>query len=124
MDISIVIPAYNEERRLGETLERILSYMGEKGHVHEVIVVDDGSWDGTISVAEQFRNNGIRILRNDRNRGKGVAVRHGMLDAKRPLVLFSDADLSTPIEELEALAKPALADRAQVAIGSRAVAGS
>lgn len=124
MEISVVIPAYNEERRLGGTLDRIVSYMKSQVHEYEVIVVDDGSSDGTVSVAKRFSNDGIRVLRNDRNRGKGCAVRHGMLDAKMSMVLFSDADLSTPIEELEELAKPVLARRAQVAIGSRAVVGS
>jgi len=124
LDISVVIPAYNEEKRLGDTLVRILSYMAEAGHDHEVVVVDDGSRDGTAAVAESFSDRGVRTLRVPSNRGKGHAVRHGVLQAGRSLVLFSDADLSTPIEELEKLAAPILAGRAQIALGSRAVAGS
>jgi dolichyl-phosphate beta-glucosyltransferase len=124
LEISIILPAYNEEMRLGATLERILSYMEKMGHDYEIIVVDDGSLDRTVAVAECFSRKGVRTLRNVRNRGKGYTVRHGMLDARKPLVLFSDADLSTPIEEVEKLAAPILACQAQVAIGSRAVAGA
>ena len=124
MDISVVIPAYNEEKRLGGTLGRILSYMAEAGHDYEVVVVDDGSRDGTAAVAESFSGRGVHTLRTPGNRGKGHAVRRGMLEAGKSLVLFSDADLSTPIEELEKLAAPVLAGRAQIAFGSRAVAGS
>jgi len=124
VNISIVIPAYNEEARLRGTLERILSHVDGKGYDHEIIVVDDGSGDGTVLVAEGFAGKGVRILRNDRNRGKGYAVRHGMLEAGKDLLLFSDADLSTPIEELEKLAAPVLTGKVQIAIGSRAVAGS
>jgi dolichyl-phosphate beta-glucosyltransferase len=124
LDVSIIIPAFNEEKRLGDTLERILCYLKGKGHSYEIIVVDDGSGDGTVTVAERFSQRGVRILRNDRNRGKGFTVRHGMLQSSKELVLFSDADLSTPIEEVEKLAAPILAGKAQVAIGSRAVAGA
>jgi len=124
LDISVVIPAYNEEKRLGGTLGRILSYMAEAGHDYEVVVVDDGSRDGTAAVAESFSGRGVRTLRTPGNRGKGHAVRRGMLEAGKSLVLFSDADLSTPIEELEKLAAPVLAGRAQIAFGSRSVAGS
>jgi dolichyl-phosphate beta-glucosyltransferase len=124
LDISVIIPAYNEEKRLGSSLGRILSYMAEGGHDWEVIVVDDGSSDGTASVAGSFSDRGVRTLRVPANRGKGNAVRLGMLEAGKSLVLFSDADLSTPIGELEKLAAPILAGRAQIALGSRAVAGS
>jgi dolichyl-phosphate beta-glucosyltransferase len=124
MDVSIVIPAYNEESRLAATLDRVLAYLGERGHPHEILVVDDGSQDGTAALAERYASRGVRLLRNPGNRGKGYSVRHGMLAASRPLVLFSDADLSTPIEELERLAAPVEAGEAAVAIGSRAVAGA
>ena len=124
MDISVVIPAYNEEKRLGSTLERILSYMAEAGHDCEIVVVDDGSSDGTAAVAGSFSCRGVRTLRSLSNRGKGHAVRSGMLEAGKSHVLFSDADLSTPIEEVEKLAAPVLAGRAQIAFGSRAVSGS
>ena len=124
LNISIIIPAYNEEGRLGDTLQRILSYMNEKGHDYEIIVIDDGSRDDTKAVAERFQQYRVRTIRNDRNRGKGYAVRHEMLEAQKTLVLFSDADLSTPIEELENLAARILAGEAQVAIGSRAIPGA
>ena len=124
MNISVVIPAYNEERRLGATLDRILDYVNQERHDAEIVVVDDGSRDRTAAVAEGYADRGVQLLRNPGNRGKGYSVRHGMLEASRDLVLFSDADLSTPIEELAKLAEPVLAGRADGAIGSRAVAGS
>lgn len=124
LNISIIIPAYNEEKRLGTTLVRIVSYMNEMGNDYEIIVVDDGSRDGTMAVAKRFQQYKVRSIRNDRNLGKGNAVHHGMLEAQKSLVLFSDADLSTPIEELEKLAVPILAGEVQVAIGSRAVTGA
>jgi len=124
MNISVVIPAYNEESRLGATLDRVLAYMQEKGHEHEIIVVNDGSRDGTAAIAGRYTDRGVRLLENPGNRGKGYSVRHGMLEASRDLVLFSDADLSTPIEEADRLAAPVLEGRAEVAIGSRAVTGA
>jgi glycosyltransferase involved in cell wall biosynthesis len=122
--LSIVIPAYDEEKRLSGTLERITDYLKSgKWKFSEVIVVDDGSRDGTVRVAERFRSRvrSVRALRNPGNRGKGYAVRHGMLEAKGEWTLFTDADLSTPIEELEKLWTAAQEARAQVAIGSRAL---
>jgi len=122
--LSIVIPAYDEEKRLPGTLERITGYL-QSGEwtFSEVIVVDDGSCDGTVRVAEEFRADApaVRILRNPGNRGKGYSVRHGMMEAKGEWTLFSDADLSSPIEELEKLWKAAQESRAQVAFGSRAL---
>ncbi len=102
--LSIVIPAYDEEKRLPGTLERITSYLKSgKWKFSEVIVVDDGSRDGTLRVVEEFRARvpSVRVLRNPGNRGKGYSVRHGMMEAKGDWTLFTDADLSTPIEELE-----------------------
>ena len=122
--LSIVIPAYDEEKRLSGTLERITAYLkNENWKFSEVIVVDDGSRDGTVRVAEEFRSRvpSVRVLRNPGNRGKGHAVRHGMLEAKGEWTLFTDADLSTPIEELEKLWTAAQEARGQVAIGSRAL---
>jgi glycosyltransferase involved in cell wall biosynthesis len=117
--ISIIIPAYNEEKRLPSTLERIRQYLDASDwEFAEVVVVDDGSRDGTVAVAEAAN---VRVLRNPGNRGKGYSVRHGMLEAKGEWSLFSDADLSSPIEEIERLWAAARRERAPVAIGSRAV---
>ncbi|MCP5115663.1 MAG: glycosyltransferase family 2 protein [bacterium] len=122
--ISIVIPAYNEQQRLPASLERVLDYLsqGDWGST-EVVVVNDGSTDGTHEVVEQFAAShpGVRLLDNPGNRGKGYSVRHGMLEASGDWVLFSDADLSAPIEELDKLMR-AVRDRdADVVIGSRAL---
>ena len=122
--LSIIIPAYNEERRLVGTLERIKSYLAGAGwKFSEVVVVDDGSRDGTAALVEKFAAcaPSVRLLRNPGNRGKGYSVRNGMLDAKGEWALFTDADLSSPIEELEKLWSKAQESRAQVAIGSRAL---
>lgn len=122
--ISIVIPAYNEEKRLPLTLERVNCYLARGGwEFSEVLVVDDGSRDGTAAIAEDFaaRQPSVRVLRNPGNRGKGYSVRHGMLEAKGDWTLFSDADLSSPLEELEKLWSTARETGAQVVIGSRAL---
>lgn len=120
-DISIIVPAYNEERRLPETLERIAAYVRASGREAEILVVDDGSTDGTAAVAESFRDKfgAIRVLSNGVNRGKGYSVRHGMLEARGRIVLFTDADLSAPIEEADKLF--AALETHDVAIGSRAL---
>ncbi len=118
--LSIVIPAYNEESRLPATLDRILAWV-ESGalNVGEIIVVDDGSSDGTAAVAELYP--AIRVIRNPGNRGKGYAVRNGMLKAQGAWILYTDADLSAPIEEAVKLHSAAIAQDAAVAIGSRAL---
>lgn len=120
-ELSIIIPSYNEEARLPATLERISEYISASGRTTEVLVVDDGSKDGTAAVAEKFRDKIplLRVLSNGVNRGKGFSVRHGMLEAHGQIVLFTDADLSAPIEEADKLLT-ALADH-DVAIGSRAL---
>jgi dolichyl-phosphate beta-glucosyltransferase len=101
--LSIVIPAYNEEARIGQTLQKIREYLARQDYAAEIIVVDDGSRDRTAEkAAEMLRGmkNG-RIIRRRRNAGKGYSVKEGILHSQGELVLFSDADLSTPIEELE-----------------------
>lgn len=103
MDISIVIPAYNEAARIGATIKAILSYMGKKGHKFEIIVVDDGSKDGTAEVAKEAGSDLVRVVVLETNQGKGGAVRKGILEARYPAVLFTDADLSTPISDIEKL---------------------
>jgi glycosyltransferase involved in cell wall biosynthesis len=117
--ISIIIPAYNEEDRLPGSLGAVRDYLSKTAwDFVEVVVVDDGSRDRT---AEAARSTGARVLLNPGNRGKGYSVRHGVLEAKGEWVLVTDADLSAPIGELEKLWSAAQAERAQVAIGSRAV---
>jgi len=119
--LSIVIPAYNEEQRLPQTLQRITDWLGGKSWDHtEILVVDDGSRDKTAKLAESY-GRGVRLLRNPGNRGKGYAVRHGMLEAEGQWVLYTDADLSAPIEDFDRLCVAATSGNAQVAIGSRAV---
>lgn len=115
--ISIIIPAYNEEKRLPSTLRTIEAYLQSTSwEFAEVIVVDDGSRDATVELA---RKAGARVLENPGNRGKGYSVRHGMLEAKGDWALFTDADLSSPIEELEKLWSAVQREKAQAAIGSR-----
>jgi len=120
--LSVVIPAYNEARRLPATLARVCAYLDARGERYEIVVVDDGSTDGTADVA-RAASGPVELLRHAENHGKGHAVRAGMLTARGERRLMSDADLSTPIEELERL-EQALAGGSDVAIGSRAVSGA
>lgn len=123
--ITVVVPAYNEERRLRPTLQRLEEWLGARGRPYEVIVVDDGSADGTVRIAEEFAASrpSFRVRPLGVNRGKGAAVREGFRASRGELVLFSDADLSTPIEELVRL-EAALGEGADVVLASRAVADS
>jgi dolichyl-phosphate beta-glucosyltransferase len=120
-ELSVIIPSYNEESRLPATLERIAAYIRSSNRAIEVIVVDDGSRDKTTVVAQNFCGEipSLRVISNGKNRGKGYSVRHGMQEARGEIVLFTDADLSAPIEEVEKLL-PAMKTH-DVAIGSRAV---
>jgi len=122
--ISVVIPAYNEASRLLPTLARVREYFDATAEEYEVLVVDDGSRDATARDAEVAAQDWpqLRVLRQTPNCGKGAAVRMGMLASTGELRLFSDADLSTPIEELEKL-RNAIGGKCQVAIASRAVKG-
>jgi dolichyl-phosphate beta-glucosyltransferase len=122
IDISIVIPAYNEEYRLPTTLLSVLEYIKTRPENFEVLVVDDGSTDGTSKVAKQFTalSPSVRLLVYPGNRGKGYAVRFGIMNARGQLVLYNDADGATPIQEIERL-EEALAGGVHVAIGSRAM---
>jgi glycosyltransferase involved in cell wall biosynthesis len=120
--ISIIIPAFNEERRLGATLEAVLAYLqARQWRFAEVVVVDDGSSDGTARLVREYssRNDAVRLAQNPGNRGKGYSVRHGVMEARGGWVLFSDADLSAPIEEADKIIRAARASGAMVAIGSR-----
>lgn len=115
--LSIVIPAYNEEKRIGDTLNKIKDYITENKIDSEIIVVNDGSSDNTSSIVKKHRD--INLIELQKNKGKGNAVKIGMLNAKNPLILFSDADLSTPIEELENFIKHIKEN--DIVIGSRAL---
>jgi glycosyltransferase involved in cell wall biosynthesis len=119
--LSIIIPALNEERRLPETLEKIHQYLMAKGICAEVLVVDDGSTDGTARVVDAAgkRFPEVRRMTNPANHGKGFAVRQGMLEARGEIALFSDADLSTPIEEADKLIAAIRQGGYDGAIGSR-----
>ena len=117
---SIVIPAYNEGARIGHALSEVLRCIHERGWRAEILVVDDGSSDDTAAIVREFagHNPEIRLLQNHENRGKGFSVRHGVLSARGEIVMFTDADLSAPMEEAEHLFA-ALRSGADIAIGSR-----
>src|SRR5215212_5458283 len=123
--LSIVIPAYNEAERLGETLRTVFAYLNEHAPQAEVIVVDDGSEDGTADVAERsFALAGsvsARAIRVRPNRGKGNAVRAGLLAARAPVALFSDSVLATPTTETPKLVRPILSGEYDLTFGSRAL---
>jgi dolichyl-phosphate beta-glucosyltransferase len=117
---SIIIPAFNESARVGATLDRVLSHVAHRGWDAEIIAVDDGSSDNTVEIIRGYAetNPRVRLLQNPGNRGKGYSVRNGMLQARGELLLFSDADLSSPIEEADKLFA-AIAGGVDIAIGSR-----
>ena len=125
--LSIVIPSYNEEKRIIPTLDKMCDYCERKDNSYEIIVVDDGSTDKTSEVIENFCKSlvkqTIRIIRNTKKHGKGFAVKRGVLSARGKFILFSDADMSTPIEEVEKLIS-FLNEGYQVAIGSRGLCES
>jgi len=118
--ISVVIPAYNESGRLSASLKRVLAFVHQQGWEAEIIVVDDGSRDNTAEIVRSYsqKEKIVRLLQNPGNRGKGYSVRNGVLHAAGEIVLFTDADLSSPIEEAPKLLQ-ALAEGADIAIGSR-----
>lgn len=118
--ITIVIPAYNEAARLGRTLDRILDFIQQEAWGAEIIVVDDGSTDRTAEIVQTYarENPCVGLLSNPGNRGKGYSVRNGVLHANGEFILFTDADLSSPIEEAPKLFA-ALEDGSDIAIGSR-----
>jgi dolichyl-phosphate beta-glucosyltransferase len=125
LSLSVVVPCYNEEKRLPRTIELIQDYLRSHDGPYELLLVDDGSSDGTRKVMDDAaaQNPAIRIVALPRNRGKGRALAEGVRASRGQLVLVTDADLSTPIEELAKL-EAALATGAGVAIGSRSIKGS
>ena len=124
-EVSIVIPAYNESERIAAPLRTILEFISTSGLNAEVIVVDDGSSDDTAAVANEVcklhPNISSEVVRYDKNRGKGFAVKTGLLAAKGDIALFTDADLSTPIEEISKLVDPIRNGDYDVTLGSRAL---
>lgn len=120
--LSIVIPAYNEEARLQSTLDKVDAFIKAEGWNAEVVIVDDGSTDGTVSLVQRHAQHKpyLRLLCNPVNRGKGFSLRHGIEAALGDVILLTDADLSVPIQESKKLLK-AIEDGADVAIGSRGV---
>ena len=119
--VSIVVPAFNEAVRIGDSMRKIQEFVDRLPFEAEVLVVDDGSRDDTTAIVTRMSFPRLRVIRNETNHGKGFAVRMGTLEATGEYVLFSDADLSAPIEELEKLLSAAEAQNADVVIGSRAV---
>ena len=119
--VSIVVPAFNEAERIGDSLHKIDEFMRGSSLAYEVIVVDDGSTDETSAIVDRSGIRALRLIRNGRNHGKGYTVRQGVLAAAGKYVLFTDADLSAPIGELTKLLDVALNEDADVVIGSRAI---
>jgi len=117
---SIIIPAYNESERLGATLEKVLDYTSQQHWDVEIIVVNDGSRDTTVEIVQQYlsKAGNLRLVENPGNRGKGYSVRNGMLQARGEILLFTDADLSAPIEEAAKLFASIVAGN-DIAFGSR-----
>lgn len=124
-ELSVVIPAYNEQERLGGSLRTILEYLRRENPRAEVIVVDDGSSDNTAGAADaamsEFPEISHKVIRYDQNRGKGYAVKTGLLAAESDIALFSDADLSTPIGETPKLIEPIRQGEYEITFGSRAL---
>src|SRR5467141_3456337 len=123
LDLSIVIPAFNEEHRLRKAIEQIGSHLIARSLRAEIIVVDDGSSDATPNRIERYRGKypGLRLISNGANRGKGFSVRHGVLEARGEIVIFTDADLSTTVEEADKLLATLREQGYDAAIGSRAL---
>ena len=124
--LSIIIPAYNEEKRIGATLDKIHSFFKTKNYDFEVMIVDDGSTDrtaGVVAASGLAKEGKLSILKNRSNRGKGFSVKNGILNSNGEYLLFTDADLSTPIEDVDKLLKEISKDY-DIVIGSRALKDS
>lgn len=122
--LSIIIPAYNEEKRIKNTLAETIKYLNTLPYSSEIVVVNDGSIDRTVEVVNSFKESGrtiVRVLQNPGNRGKGFSVRNGMLNAEGEILLFMDADLATPLSEIEKVVKPLSENLYDVVFGSRAL---
>jgi glycosyltransferase involved in cell wall biosynthesis len=124
IDLSIVVPAYNEEHRIPPTLERLHRFLETQPLRYEIVVVDDGSKDDTCGVVERCGLSNVRLVRQTPNKGKGAAVRLGMLEAKGQIRVMCDADGSMPPEQLPKLLAPIIGCQASIAIGSRYADGA
>lgn len=126
--LSIVIPLYNEAARIPRTIEKIIGFCKQQHYTFNIILVDDGSTDATVNIVQKYQDAhpdvAMHILRNTENHGKGFVVKQGMLYADGEIVLFTDADLSTPIEEFEKLKVSLLENNIDIAIGSRNIDSS
>ena len=122
--LSIIIPAYNEEKRITSALARVLDYLSTKNYAWEIILVDDGSTDRTTDAARKaVKDKRLKVIKNPINKGKGYSVKKGILASKGEIILFSDADLSTPIEELDKILLW-IDEGYNIVIGSRGLADS
>ena len=121
--LSVVIPCFNEEKRIGKTLSQIITYLNQQSYTSEIRIIDDGSTDRTADICRSHQPEFPRLYINhiSPNHGKGYAVRTGMLESKGAYILFSDADLSTPIAEVEKLLSGINTNSADIAIGSRSM---
>lgn len=122
--LSIVIPAYNEEKRIGTTLQGTFDYLNAQNYTSEVLVVNDGSSDQTVEKVQAFAEHAsgrLRLIENPGNRGKGYAVKNGILQASGEIILFYDADLATPTSEIVKVITPIAENRYDVVFGSRAI---
>ena len=120
--LTLIIPAYNEEKIISETLKSVLNFLSPKTYTWEVIVVDDGSKDKTSAIIKSFKKPGIRLISYAKNRGKGAAIRMGVKKARGEFIIFSDADLSVPIENIDKFLLELRKN--DVVIGSRRIKGS
>ncbi len=118
MELSIIIPAFNEEKRLPRTLQETVSYAEQNLDKYEIIVINDGSKDKTKEVALKFKDKGVRLLNNPRNMGKGFSIKYGMVHAKHDPILFMDSDLATPLSEIKKFYK-SLNEGYDIVIASR-----
>ncbi len=120
--LSLIIPAYNEENIIRDTLEHVIEFLSEKRYGWEVIVVDDGSSDKTSEIIKPFRAQGVRLVKHDINMGKGAAIRTGVKKSKGKFIIFSDADLSVSIKNIDQFLTEL--KKSEVVIGSRRVLGA
>ncbi len=123
IELSLVIPTYNEEDIIKSSLEKIIKYLDKKPYLWEIIVVDDGSSDATSEIVRKFQIRKVRLIKLPENQGKGAALRKGFLDAQGKYIIFSDADLSVPITNIDKFIN-SLKSEADVVIASRRIKGA